>query len=81
VQCDVWWQAFDTTPTNSVSGFVSFSNCERLDILLYKEPLNRRTNGKLRIDQLKYDRVHLQVRLTLHLRWHVISKVEENLWT
>lgn len=63
VQCDVWWQAFDTTPTNSVSGFVSFSNCERLDILLYKEPLNRRTNGKLRIDQLKYDRVHLQAAL------------------
>ncbi|GFG40988.1 hypothetical protein Cfor_07555 [Coptotermes formosanus] len=39
------------------------SNCERLEILLYKEPLNRRTNGKLRIDQLKYDRVHLQAAL------------------
>ncbi|KAJ4427291.1 hypothetical protein ANN_24909 [Periplaneta americana] len=36
------------------------SNCERLDILIYKEPLSRRTNGKLRIDQLKYDKVHLQ---------------------
>lgn len=39
------------------------SNCEKLDILIYKEPLNRRTNGKLRIDQLKYDRVHLQAAL------------------
>lgn len=81
VQCDVWWQDFDARATNAVSVFVSFSNCERLEILLYKEPLNRRTNGKLRIDQLKYDRVHLQVRLTLHLRWHVVSTVEEDLWT
>lgn len=39
------------------------SNCERLDILIYKEPLSRRTNGKLRIDQLKYDKVHLQAAL------------------
>lgn len=39
------------------------SNCERLEILIYKEPLNRRTNGKLRIDQLKYDRMHLQAAL------------------
>jgi hypothetical protein len=43
------------------------SNCERLEILIYKEPLNRRTNGKLRIDQLKYDRMHLQVRQTRRL--------------
>jgi Golgi SNAP receptor complex protein 2 len=39
------------------------SNCERLEILVYKESLSRRTNGKLRINQLKYYRIHLQAAL------------------
>ena len=36
------------------------SNCERLEILVNKEPPARRANAKLRIDQLKYDCQHLQ---------------------
>ncbi|XP_021928224.1 probable Golgi SNAP receptor complex member 2 isoform X2 [Zootermopsis nevadensis] len=39
------------------------SNCEKMDMLNYKEPLSRRTNCKLRIEHLKYDRVHLQAAL------------------
>ena len=36
------------------------SNCERLEILVNKEPPTRRANAKLRVDQLKYDCQHLQ---------------------
>lgn len=42
------------------------SNCERLDILVHKEPLSRRQNAKLRIDQLKYDTRHLQAALRMY---------------
>ena len=35
-------------------------NCERLDMLVNKEPPTRRANAKLRVDQLKYDCQHLQ---------------------
>lgn len=38
-----------------------FRNCEHLDILVHKEPVSRRNNAKLRVDQLKYDYQHLQV--------------------
>lgn len=36
------------------------SNCERLEILVNKEPPTRRANAKLRVDQLRYDCQHLQ---------------------
>jgi len=36
-----------------------WSNCERLDMLANKEPVTRRQNAKLRVDQLKYDIQHL----------------------
>ena len=36
------------------------SNCERLDVLVMKEPPTRRANAKMRVDQLKYDCQHLQ---------------------
>ncbi|TRY71505.1 hypothetical protein TCAL_10134 [Tigriopus californicus] len=36
------------------------SNCERLDILVNKEPITRRQNAKIRVDQLKYDVRNLQ---------------------
>ena len=36
------------------------SNCERLDILVMKEPPTRRANAKMRVNQLKYDCQHLQ---------------------
>lgn len=36
------------------------SNCDRLDVLLYKVPVTQRPSAKMRIDQLKYDIRHLQ---------------------
>ena len=36
------------------------SNCERMEILVNKEPPTRRANAKLRADQIKYDCQHLQ---------------------
>lgn len=36
------------------------SHCERLDMLVNKEPVSRRANAKMRVDQLKYDCQHLQ---------------------
>ncbi|XP_078702292.1 Golgi SNAP receptor complex member 2-like [Branchiostoma floridae x Branchiostoma belcheri] len=40
-----------------------FSHLERLDILVSKEPVNRRQNAKLRVDQLRYDVQHLKAAL------------------
>uniref|UniRef100_A0A8D8YDT4 Golgi SNAP receptor complex member 2 n=1 Tax=Cacopsylla melanoneura TaxID=428564 RepID=A0A8D8YDT4_9HEMI len=40
---------------NSIS-----KNCEKLSIMLFKEPLAKRHNTKLKLDQLKYDLQHLQ---------------------
>ena len=50
------------------------SNCERLEILVNKEPPTRRANAKLRVDQLKYDCQHLQasVRNMQHRRFENI---------
>ncbi|KAL1491346.1 hypothetical protein ABEB36_011955 [Hypothenemus hampei] len=39
------------------------SNCEKLDLYVYKLPLEHRQNGKMRSDQLKYDNRHLQAAL------------------
>lgn len=36
------------------------SNCDRLDVLLFKVPTSQRPSSKLRVDQLKYDLRHLQ---------------------
>lgn len=36
------------------------ANCNRLDILINKEPAARRANAKYRVDQLKYDLQHVQ---------------------
>ncbi|KAG0720184.1 Golgi SNAP receptor complex member 2 [Chionoecetes opilio] len=36
------------------------ANCNRLDILINKEPAARRANAKYRVDQLKYDLKHVQ---------------------
>ncbi|XP_050545761.1 axonemal dynein light intermediate polypeptide 1-like isoform X3 [Daktulosphaira vitifoliae] len=41
-------------------------NCEQLVILVNKEPISRRNNAKLRVDQLKYDYQHLQIALKTH---------------
>lgn len=47
------------------------SNCEKLDILIHKEPLTRRQTSKTRVDQLKYDNQHLQaaLRMLQHKRY------------
>lgn len=39
------------------------SDCQRLDVLAHKEPVTRRQNAKIRVDQLKQDVKHLQVAL------------------
>ena len=39
------------------------SDCQRLDVLANKEPVTRRQNAKIRVDQLKQDVRHLQVAL------------------
>lgn len=36
------------------------SNCERLNVLVQKEPPAKRHNAKIRVEQLKYDVQHLQ---------------------
>lgn len=53
------------------------SNCEKLDILIHKEPLTRRQASKTRVDQLKYDNQHLQaaLRILQHKRY---KKQQEN---
>lgn len=40
------------------------SNCDRLDILVFKVPPTQRPQSKMRVDQLKYDIRHLQAALT-----------------
>lgn len=40
------------------------TNCDRLDILVHKEPATRRHVAKLRVDQLKYDARHLKAAQT-----------------
>jgi len=42
------------------------SNCERLDVLVLKEPPARRHNSKIKVDQLKYDVKHLQSSFQSH---------------
>lgn len=54
------------------------SNCERLDVLVHKEPVGRRQNAKIRIDQLKYDNQHLQAALRIHQHETYRRHQEEN---
>lgn len=55
------------------------SNCERLDILVNKEPPARRQNAKLRVKQLKYDCQHLQaaLRIMQHRRYTKEQELQE----
>lgn len=46
------------TQLNAILG-----NCDRLDIMVSKEPPARRRNAKYRVDQLKYDYQHLRAAL------------------
>lgn len=47
------------------------SNCDRLTMLVNKEPPARRANAKIRVDQLRYDCQHLQaaIRQLQHKRY------------
>ncbi|GAB6019536.1 Golgi SNAP receptor complex member 2 [Chamberlinius hualienensis] len=47
---------------NHIQGMIDkiISNCERLDILVNKEPVHRRSNAKTKVQQLKYDCQHFQ---------------------
>ncbi|CAH2990086.1 unnamed protein product [Chilo suppressalis] len=40
------------------------ANCEKLDIFVFKTPINQRPMAKMRVDQLKYDNKHIQASLT-----------------
>lgn len=42
---------------------ICFRNCEKLDLFVFKLPLDQRQNAKMRCDQLKYDSKHLQAAL------------------
>lgn len=46
--------------------FCVFSNCDRLDVLLYKVPASQRPSAKMRVDQLKYDARHLHSSLQMY---------------
>lgn len=50
------------TTENEVQHLIDnvIKNCERLDILVNKEPPTRRSSAKLQVDQLKYDCQHFQ---------------------
>ncbi|CAH2099872.1 unnamed protein product [Euphydryas editha] len=39
------------------------ANCEKLDVLVFKTPINQRPMAKMRVDQLKYDNRHIQASL------------------
>ncbi|KAG7304457.1 hypothetical protein JYU34_011401 [Plutella xylostella] len=39
------------------------ANCEKLDIYVFKTPINQRPMAKMRVDQLKYDNKHIQASL------------------
>lgn len=39
------------------------NNCEKLDLYVFKLPIEQRQNAKMRSDQLKYDNRHLQAAL------------------
>lgn len=54
------------------------TSCERLDMLVMKEPPARRANAKMRVNQLKYDCQHVQsfLRQLQHKRY--VREQEEN---
>lgn len=48
-----------------IVNFLFFRNCEKLDILAYKDPLARRQTSKSRVDQLRHENQHLQAALRM----------------
>lgn len=52
------------------------ANCDRLDLMVNKEPPSRRATAKIRVDQLKYDSQHLKAALR-NVRHRRFQKEEE----
>nr|CAB3250392.1 Golgi SNAP receptor complex member 2 [Phallusia mammillata] len=47
-------------------------NCDRLDILVNKEPPTRRQSARMKVDQVRYDSQHIQAALrNFHHRRHM----------
>lgn len=57
------WVTLSCIPNSWLNLLHFNSNCDRLDVLLFKVPPSQRQSSKLRIDQLKYDLRHLQTSL------------------
>ena len=53
----------EVSTSNPQLMFFHYSNCERLDILVNKEPTVKRHHSKIRLDQLKYDVQQIQTSL------------------
>ncbi|CAB3987782.1 Golgi SNAP receptor complex member 2-like [Paramuricea clavata] len=53
------------------------TNCERLNILVNKEPAHRRQNSKMKVDQLIYDQRHLEAALRNYRQKQMLQKKEE----
>ncbi|CAL1540186.1 unnamed protein product [Lymnaea stagnalis] len=77
-------RAFGTNDAHMIENEVQaqidhiFSNCERLDILVSKEPPSRRANAKMRVDQLKYDCQHLHSSMRQLQHKRHMKQQEEN---
>jgi hypothetical protein len=50
------------------------SNCDRLDVLVFKVPAAMRQNSKMKVDQLKYDVRHLQVNKSQQ-KWNINNEI------
>lgn len=70
--------------TNSVETEISAKinlvkdNCDRLGILVQKEPISKRSGWKLKVDQLKYDSSHFQSALQKHKTERARKRMEDN---
>lgn len=53
------------------------SNCERLNILVNKEPAHKRQNAKMKVDQLIYDQRHLEAALRNYRQKQCLQKKEQ----
>lgn len=53
------------------------SNCERLNILVNKEPAHKRQNAKMKVDQLIYDQRHLEAALKNYRQKQLLQRREE----
>ncbi|XP_023338458.1 Golgi SNAP receptor complex member 2-like isoform X2 [Eurytemora carolleeae] len=54
-----------------------WSNCERLDMLAGKEPIARRQNAKIRVDQLKYDIQHINAAMQSQINRYASRQREQ----